>query len=94
MPLTNEQLLARLPQDAQVVDCAECGHLTTGQWHLYKTNSALGLRLLGGWKHERSGHRRPHCVGCRWAMGLNIPGPGEHRPEGQGVPIWREMGRL
>jgi hypothetical protein len=87
-------LLALLPHDLPVVNCAECGRLATGDWGGYRRFKDIGLRLLVRWRPQRNGHRRPVCDFCDGFGRPNIPGPGEHRPEGQGVPIWRDMKSL
>lgn len=93
MSLKEELLLQQLPPHAKVVNCGDCGQLTTTEWNVYKKFAKHGLRLIGWWLPHKSGHRVPSCMGCS-EFGRNIPGPGEHRPLGQGVPIWREMKSL
>jgi hypothetical protein len=87
-------LLALLPQDLLVVDCADCGRLATNEWLAFKKWAPIGLRLVSRWRLHRSGHRSPVCDFCNGTGHRRVPGPGEHRGEGQGVPIWREMRSL
>lgn len=91
--MANYRLLQLLPGDVRVMDCAECGRLTTSCWAAFREHGKLGLRILGRWKAERD-HRRPLCKTCSGPRERPLPGPGEHRPEGQAVPIWRQLGGL
>lgn len=92
MSLNDELLLQRLPWDILVVDCSECGHLTTTEWGPFQNFGHLGLHVIGRWRARRDGHRVPVCRTCDG--GKHVPGPGLHRPEGQAVPIWRELKRI
>lgn len=78
----------------KVVNCCECDALATTDWDGWRKYRHLGLRIIGRWKVRKDGHRRPICRGCARPTLRQVPGPGEHRPLGQGVPIWREMRRI
>lgn len=90
MSLT-DRLLQTLPPDVRVANCADCDQLLTSCWQAFREFGRNGLRLLGTWKTTKSGHRRPVCKGCAAIRANSIPGPGEHRPEGQRVNINRQM---
>lgn len=94
--MRNFRLLQTLPGDVKVVDCAECGLLLTSCWAAFKVFRHNGLRLLCRWKVMRNGHRRPICMTCSGSTksGRPLPGPGENRPEGQGVKIWKDMRQI
>lgn len=88
--MENYRLLQLLPGELKVADCSECGRLLTSCWKAFREHGALGLRVLGRWKGLRNGHRRPICRTCEGPLRM-VPGPGEHRPIGQGERIWRGM---
>lgn len=60
-----KKLDTAVDHDILVVDCADCGRLTTFIWAAFRLFRHLGLRLGGGWRPSlRGDHRRPLCKQC------------------------------